>query len=266
MSSPVLVGMLWVVFGGTHVGLATRQVRTALTRRLGEYGFLALYSLIAAATFAALVVGFADHRWEGPPGLGLSAVPAIHALGMLTIAAGVMLLVAALAAYARLPMALFDQPIRAPRGIEQITRHPFFVGVAMLALAHVLLASHLTATVFFAGLALLSLAGARHQDAKLLAKRGSAYAEYLARTSMLPFAAIVSGRQRLVWSDVPFGPLAVGLASAVALRLGHDSLLAHHGLWLIVAILGGAAVATVQSFRRSRRLSAPVATVAATRR
>ena len=255
------MGALWVLFGGTHVGLATRQVRTALIRRLGEYGFLTLYSLIATATFAALVVGFADHRWDGSPGFGLAAVPAIRVLCMLTIAAGVMLLVAALAAYARLPMALFDQPIRAPRGIEQITRHPFFVGVAMLALAHVLLASHLTGTVFFAGLAALSLAGARHQDVKLLARRGPAYGQYLERTSMLPFAAIVSGRQKLVWSDLPFGPLAVGLASAVALRLGHDSLLADHGLWLIVAIVGGAAVATVQSYWRSRRTSAKAVTL-----
>ena len=54
-----------------------------------------------------------------------------------------------------------------------MTRHPFFVGVALLASAHVLLATRLVGAVFFAGLAALAILGARHQDRKILARRGA---------------------------------------------------------------------------------------------
>jgi len=51
--------------------------------------------------------------------------------------------------------------------VERVTRHPFFVGVALLASAHLLLATRLVGTVFFAGLAALAILGAWHQDRKL---------------------------------------------------------------------------------------------------
>src|SRR5437899_13047458 len=63
-----------------------------------------------------------------------------------------------------------NPPIRAPRGVERVTRHPFFVGVALLASAHVLLATRLVGAVFFAGLAALAILGAWHQDRTLPAR------------------------------------------------------------------------------------------------
>jgi uncharacterized membrane protein len=41
----------------------------------------------------------------------------------------------------------------------------------------------------------------------------------LETTSMVPFAAIVSGRQRIAWQELPVRGLIIGLAVAVALRL-----------------------------------------------
>lgn len=38
---------LWVLFGGTHIGLATRAVREPLVKRSGEIGFSLLFSLVA---------------------------------------------------------------------------------------------------------------------------------------------------------------------------------------------------------------------------
>jgi hypothetical protein len=53
MTPSFTVGLLWLVFGGTHVGLATRTVRGRLVARLGENGFTALYSVVAVASFVA---------------------------------------------------------------------------------------------------------------------------------------------------------------------------------------------------------------------
>jgi uncharacterized membrane protein len=250
-----ILALLWLLFGGTHVGLATGRVRGALVDRLGDRGFMALFSAIASISFAALVVYYAAHRYEGAPGLALTAVPAVRWLLMAAIAFGVALITAGLIAYPRMPMALFDQPIRQPRGIERITRHPFFVGVAVLGVAHAFLATRLVGAVFAAGLAVLGIAGAWHQDRKLLARRGGPYADYLARTSTVPFAAALAG-QPLAWRELPLGALAGGLVLAVVLRLGHGVLFAHGGAWIIVAVSGGGAIASWQTWRRTQRRAA----------
>jgi len=202
------VGLLALLFVGTHVGLATTAIRGRLAGALGEGGFFALYTLVASLTLAAVLSYYAGHRFEGVAGLAAGAVPIVHALLLTVIAGGIALMVAGLAAYPRMPMALFGQPIREPYGIERITRHPFFAGVAILGLAHVLLAPRLAGAVLMGSLALLAIAGARHQDAKHLRRRGQPYADYLAITSTIPFAAILAGRQRLVWRELPLATLA----------------------------------------------------------
>jgi uncharacterized membrane protein len=256
-SQPVFgVVLLWMAFAGTHVGLATRRVRAALVARLGEGGFTTLFSIVAALGYAALVAYYAAHRFAGAPGLALGRVPVLREVLIVSIVTGVVLMVAGLAAYPGMPSALFDQPIGAPRGIECVTRHPFFVGVTLAAVAHALLATRLVGAVFALGFALLAIAGAWHQDRKLEARRGAAYSRYLAVTSVLPFAALVAGRQRLAWREVPFGALGAGLAAAIALRLVHDRIFAHGGVWVVVAVVGGGALATWQASRRAQRVTA----------
>jgi uncharacterized membrane protein len=253
MNAVLGTAALWLVMVGTHIGLATRRPRDAMTARLGEQGYMLVFSLVAAVSFTALVRFYAAHRLDGPDGLALGSVPLLRGLLMAVIVAGVALGAASLVAYPRSPMALFNDGAGSPRGIERITRHSFFVAVTLVGAAHALLATRLVGTIFAAGFAVLGLAGGWHQDRKLLRLRGEPYAAYLAATSTIPFAAIVSGRQRLVWRELPFGSLVTGVAIALLLRARHDALLAHGGLWLIVAVLGGAAVEMVQGLRRGRR-------------
>jgi uncharacterized membrane protein len=199
--------------------------------------------------------------------LALSSSASLRWLLMGVVALGIVLTVPGLISYPRLPNAVFGQPIRTPRGIEKITRHPFFAGTGLFALAHALLATHLVGTVFFAGLLLLVTVGAWHQDRKLLARRGAPYAGYLASTSALPFAAVLSGRQRLTWGDLPIGALAVGLVLVLALRHWHGLLFADRGAWIVGVFVVGALVAGLSALRRSRRLAArpPIEAAAAAR-
>ena len=66
MASVLGLTALLLVFGGTHIGLASRQVRDGLVSRLGETGFRALFSLIAAVSFSVLVHYYALHRGSVP--------------------------------------------------------------------------------------------------------------------------------------------------------------------------------------------------------
>jgi hypothetical protein len=125
----------------------------------------------------------------------------------------------------------------------------------MLVTAHALLASHLNGTIVFSSLAVLAVAGARHQDRKLLQRGGEAYRHYLETTSMLPFAAIVSGRQRIAWHELPIRGLTIALAVAVTLRLVHDWIFAHGGLFVSATVVGGAGVLALVSSLRGRSQS-----------
>jgi uncharacterized membrane protein len=249
MTPAATVGLLWLVFGGTHVGLATRAVRARLVARLGENGFIALYSTVAAASFIALVGTYAVVRDGGAPGLSATGWLRTGLVGV--VAFGVVLAVAGVIPYAESSYALFRTTSRAePRGLERITRHPFFAGTALLGIGHALLATRLAGTVFFAGLGLLSVAGAWHQDRKLVAARGASHASFLAQTSAVPFLAILTGRQRLALGELPLAAVALGVAAAWGLRQVHASIFAHGGAWVVIAVVGGALLASIQAWQR----------------
>jgi len=247
------VAFFWLLFGGTHVGLATRRVRGALVARLGEWGFIGVFSLVAAVTFTALIRYYASHRLAGAAGIAAGESALVRGVLITLIVTGVTLALASLWSYPASPYALGNERTREPRGLERITRHPFFVGVGCAAMAHGLLATRLAGTVFFAGLALLALAGAAHQDRKLLAARGTPYAHYVSVTSTLPFGAVLAGRQRMVWRELPWTALGAGLAVAYGLRVVHASIFAYGGVWVVVVVVGGAAVLAVQAWRQTTR-------------
>jgi len=143
--------------------------------------------------------------------------------------------------------------VKEPYGLERVTRHPFFVGTALLGIGHVLLASRMVGVVAFGGLAIYSIAGAMHQDGKLRRELGEHFAAYLDQTSLVPFAAIVAGRQRLVARELPLAGIAVGLLLAFALRSVHSSILADGGAWAIGVMVLGPLVATWLTLLRRRR-------------
>jgi len=248
------IALCWLLFGGLHVGLTTGPMRRRLVGVLGEHGFTAVFSLAAAAAWSLLAVTYAAHRFDGPPGLDLGSVPWLRGALAATAFAGIVLLIAGNAVYDGSPYAIFvagQQP--SPRGLERVTRHPFFAGVALFAVAHALLASRATGTVAFAGLALLAVFGAWHQDRKLRARRGEAFAAYLAATSAVPFGAVLAGRQRLTWRDLPLAYLAAGVALAWGLRHVHASIWGDHGIYVIVGVVGGALIQLLLGIRRVRR-------------
>jgi uncharacterized membrane protein len=249
------IALLSLVFAGTHIGLATGRVRAALVARLGEWGFLGLFSLVASVAFATMVHFYALHRFEGVagPALGVSGLPRILLLA--AVVAGLVLAFASLGPYPGSAYAIGSAGPHEARGLERITRHPFLAGVALAAGAHALLAPHLVGTVFSAGLAALAVGGAWHQDRKLLTRRGRPFAEFLATTSVVPFAAIVAGRQHLVLRELPWGALAMTVPAVVFLRWAHDGIFAHGGLWVIAVVVGGAALIMAQDWRAARRRS-----------
>lgn len=252
---PALVtALLWLLFAGSHIGLASHRLRTPLVARFGRNGFLLVFYAVASLTFSLLVHYFATHRLEGAAGLAWGTGATAAVLGCVNVVA-MALVGAALLGYPRSAYAFHNVDAAAPRGIETITRHAFFVGLAILGVSHVLLAPRLVGAVFMGGMALFTLVGAAHQDRKLARERGEPYEAYLAATSTLPFAAVLSGRTRLRARELPWLGLAIGAGLGLLLRSVHESIFARGGLYVIALVVGGALIFAVEDFLKERRRS-----------
>ena len=253
MQAAIPVALAWLLFAGTHIGLANVRVRRPLEARLGRAGFTLLFVAVASVTWALAIATYVVFQQQGAAGLALGRFPVALWPLVGAIVLGVVLMTSAFADYARSPFTLAGAGVREPHGLGRVTRHPFFVGVVLFGGAHALLATHLVGAVAMGGLALLAAFGAREQDRKLLALRGAPYADYLAATSTTPFAAILAGRQQLVWRELPVVHPLVGLAFAGALRAVHGSIFSQGGLYVIGAVVGGALLILVDEWRRQGR-------------
>lgn len=249
MSVVLLVTLLWVLFFGTHLGLASAPLRSRLVDRFGDRRFSILFSSVAAVSFTAMVVGYAAVRTEGPPGLALGTYPVVGWALTLVVGFGLVLMIAALWRYPKSNYVMPPAGVRPPHGLARITRHPFFVGVACLGFAHALLATKLVGAIFMTGLGIQAVLGALHQDRKLIASRGPVYAEFVRETSIVPFGAILRGRQRFVWGEMPWVAIGAATASVFALRAMHAGIFAAYGAPVVLATVGGAGFFLLRGLR-----------------
>jgi uncharacterized membrane protein len=247
------VALGFALFAATHLGLAWLPVRGWLVGRLGRWGFVAFFSVVAWLTFGVAMASYATHAQEGSAGLALGAHPTARFFLIAAIALGSALMMGSFAGYARSPYGMAGERVREPRGLERVTRHAFFVGFALSTAAHALLATRRVGAVAMTCLAGFALVGAALQDRKLLSLRGEPYAAYLAATSTLPFAAIAAGRQRLVWRELPWAMLLLGVVLAWLLRAVHAHLFDHSGAYVIAAFVLGPLAILLGELRRDRR-------------
>ena len=255
MEPAIVVALLWTLFGVFHIGLATLRIRGCLVSRLGEVRFSLAYSAVALATVSVVIVYYSQHRSDnGAAGLALAAIPAVRSLLIALIVASVMMMVAAFATYNHSPYAILGKSkFPEPRGLERVTRHPFFVGFVIFSIAHMLLATRLIGAAFVAGFGVIALVGMVHQDRKLAARYGEAFLRHLEATSAVPFAAIIAGRQRMVWSELPVRHFAVAIALAIGLRAIHGSIFAREGGPFIAGTVVTLGVIGLQPLMRMKR-------------
>jgi uncharacterized membrane protein len=107
-----------------------------------------------------------------------------------------------------------DEPAR---GILRVTRHPFLWGVAIWGFCHLLVNADPPALLFFGALLVLALVGPESIDRKRRRKYGERWSRFEAVTSNIPFAAIATGRNRLVLGE--FGAFRIALGVGLYLLL-----------------------------------------------
>ena len=212
----------WLAFAATHTILSSAAVRPALIARVGQRGFQGLYSLVAFATFVPLVRSYFAHKHSGPLLWNLAAIPVVRGFAIALAGVAVVLLVLSFAQPS--PTGLMPGVPRRARGVTRITRHALFMAIGLWGLAHTLANGFLSDVVFFGGFVVYAFYGSRHQDVRKQADGGPDMAAFYAETSVLPFAAILGGRNRLALGEIPVVAVTLGVIVAVLVYRFHPQL------------------------------------------
>ena len=203
------------VFLGIHV-LPSTPLRRLVAGAIGESAWLGAFSLASLAGLAWMAVAYKAAPFHGLwPGLRLLPVFVVP-FAFVLLACGLLSRNPALLGQAGALKS--EEPAR---GIVRITRHPIMWAIMLWAAAHVLAVGSLQAVVFFGGLLLLAAAGTALQDARKAALLGEDWARFAARTSNLPFAAVLQGRNGVLWREIGAWRPAAGLAAFAAVLWLH---------------------------------------------
>ncbi len=217
MSPTLEIVLLWLLFSATHMGLSSLRVRPLLAEKLGERGFLGVYSLVAFAVFIPLVGCYWGHRHEGELLWAVGVGPGL--LWTLYVLWGVSVTLMVLGLIQQSPASMMAPGGGAsPRGVLRLTRHPLFMGLALLAALHLIVNGFATDVAFFGGLAAYSVIGCLHQDRRKLVSDGDTYRAWYDATPFFPF----TGRGTLQGlRELPIPGVVGGIALTVAIRWIH---------------------------------------------
>jgi uncharacterized membrane protein len=214
MSPTLSIVLLWIAFTATHLGLASVRVEPKLRAKLGDAGFLGLYSVIALALFVPLVTIYFGNRHAGPWLWTVEVGPVLRVLLYLGMTLGLILAVGSLLRPS--PASLVPNAPAEVRGVYRVTRHPLVLGLALIWALHLVPNASTADAAFFGGFLLFSLAGAWHQDARKLHAGDAKFREFHAATSFLPFGRGVAGL-----GDLPPLVVVLGVLAALGVRWLH---------------------------------------------
>jgi uncharacterized membrane protein len=170
-----------IAFVGLHF-LLSHPLRRPLVRSLGVGPFQGIYSLVALATFAAMihfyrVIGREPPLWVPGDALWLVA-------SLLMWLASILLV----GSFFRNPALVGARgPAGGPTGVFRITRHPMMWSFALWAIVHLTIVAMPKSLVFDGAILILALGGAAGQDAKKADQMGEDWHDWTAQTAFVPF-------------------------------------------------------------------------------
>jgi len=214
-----------LAFVGGHFLLSSRPVRPLLNARFGERGFRLVYSAVMVATLVWMLAAYRGAPfvpvWDPAPAFGW--VPLlVMPLASILLVAGLTSPNPTLVGGERF---LDGAPGSPAVGILSITRHPFLWGTGLWALSHLLANGDLASMAMMSGIAVLSFGGMRHIDLRRESNLGASWGPMKLTTSVLPFAAALTGRTKVDWRGIGWWRPALGLVVYAALLHLHSGLI-----------------------------------------
>lgn len=207
----------------THVGIAGTGLRTVIVDRIGDKRYIVFYSAISTLgvvwLFAAYLTAPYVELWGQLYGLRMAALLLMFVAFLFSVI-GLASTPSTLFGAAALEYRLGDVA-----GIVRVTRHPILIGLLFWSVTHMVVNGDVAALILFGSLTLLTAVGIASMDSKRRRRLGTDWAEFARHTSIIPFAAIAAGRNRLVAAEIGWWrPLAAVSAFLILLML-HASII-----------------------------------------
>ncbi|CEL93844.1 unnamed protein product [Vitrella brassicaformis CCMP3155] len=227
-SPEVVMTELMGIFAVAHSGLAS--LRPRMEGIIGARAWRVVFALMSLPLAFSAIAYFINHRYDGVQLWDLRNVPGVHEVVWgLSLVSFFFLYPST---FNLLEVAAVDKPQLHlwESGVMRITRHPQMVGQGLWCLAHTLWIGN-SFTLWTSVLLMAHhLFGVWHGDQRLRAKYGEAFDQVQRRTSVVPFAAVIDGRQRLpddYWKEFVRLPYAVVLAATLGAYWAHPFMQAY---------------------------------------
>jgi uncharacterized membrane protein len=219
--TPLIAAAL--VFLALHLLIAGTRVRDIIVGGIGERAYLGLFSLASIGGIAWLAMSYrAAHAstsnaqlFDLGNGIDDLAIPVMFVAFLLGVPG---LLMPSPTAVGQAGALKKQETLR---GVLRITRHPFLWGVALWSAFHLSATGDLASVILFATFLILSLFGTFSIDAKRERNLREQWSWYADRTSNVPFAAIVSGRNSFQAREYFDWRFLVAVAIFLAVLFGH---------------------------------------------
>lgn len=205
-------------FAALHSGLAF--LRPWGEAAVGPRAWRVLFAGLSLPLAASSVAYFINHRYDGVPLWDLRGAPGLRPL--LWGANFLSFFLLSPSTFNLLEVAAVDEPRLHlwETGVARITRHPQAWGQLLWCAAHTAWIGSSFMVATSAVLCLHHALSIPHGDYRLRRKHGEAFDAVEARTSVLPFAAILDGRQELPedywreWARAPYLAIAAATLGA----------------------------------------------------
>jgi uncharacterized membrane protein len=203
---------LLVVFALIHSGGAS--LRAWGEERIGARLWRLLFAGLSIPSAVVVVGYFLAHRYDGVRLWNLQDQPWVVPVVWTGTAISFLFLYPATYNLLEIPAVLRPQVRLYATGIIRVSRHPQAVGQVLWCATHLLWIGTSFTLVACVGLIGHHLFAVWNGDRRLRNRFGAAFEELRASTSVLPFAAVLDGRQRLVAAEF-LRPSQLGIAIAI---------------------------------------------------
>ena len=210
--SSIVMLILLVLFAVIHSGGAALRQRAEA--RIGARAWRLLFASASIPSAVVVIGWFLAHRYDGIRLWNLQGVPGMVPLVWIGTAVSFLFLYPATYNLLEIPAVLKPQVRLYATGIIRISRHPQAIGQILWCITHALWigSSFMLVTCF--GLVAHHLFAVWHGDRRLKERFGEAFDDLKANTSVLPFRAVIDGRQQLDWREF-LRPAQLGILIAV---------------------------------------------------
>ncbi len=202
-----------------HLGISGTLLRGVAINALGYYPYLGVFSTLTFVTLGIMIWGYAivphtDFLWQ-PSATAYKITKVLLLISLVSLAMGTL---------SSNPTNMLNEKAIDKEIVKmmKITRHPIQWAILLFAIGHLIANGDTASIILFGTLALVSSIGMLLVDRRKRKEEDPRWKEFMEKTSLVPFASIISGRLKFTAADINWKGLIAGCGLYVAVYWLHD--------------------------------------------